>query len=74
MLSGSVFSLEYTPPLTYIASAERLATSPGNVPLRQTLVLTLEKEGVLDLSTGVLNRLPLYREPCLLYCSDEYSD
>ena len=70
MLSGSVFGLDHTPALTHIASAETLATSPSNVPNGETLVLTLGKEGVIDLPTAVLNRLPLYREPCLLYCSD----
>ena len=70
MLSGSVFGLDHTPALTHIASAETLATSPSNVPVGETLVLTLGKEGVLDLLTGVLNRLPLYREPCPIYCSD----
>ena len=70
MLSGSVFGLDHTPALTHIASAETLATSSSNVPNGETLVLTLGKEGIIDLPTAVLNRLALYREPCLLYCSD----
>ena len=51
------------------ASAEILATSPRIVPTREMLVLTLEKEE-FDFPIGVLDRLLLYREPCLPYCLD----
>ena len=51
------------------ASAETLATSPRIVPTREMLVLTLQKEE-FDFPIGVLDRLLLYREPCLPYCLD----